>query len=52
MSEPATDKKRKPYLPPALTIYGTVQQLTQKNMTTGSPDGKISGPNIFRTALH
>lgn len=44
--------KKKTYSPPRLTAYGTVQELTQKNVHAGKPDGKIDGGrHIKRTAL-
>ena len=51
MSEPATGTKKKPYSPPVLTVYGTVQQLTQKVVGSGKPDGQVVNHRIRRTAL-
>jgi hypothetical protein len=43
--------KRKPYSSPLLTVYGTVQQLTQKIVGSGKPDGQIVNRRIRRTSL-
>jgi hypothetical protein len=51
MSESVKDKKKKPYSPPLLTVYGTVQQLTQKVVGSGKPDGQVVNHRIRRTAL-
>jgi hypothetical protein len=42
-------KEKKPYEPPALTIYGTVRELTKKVGNTGSADGSFN-PTL-RTGL-
>jgi hypothetical protein len=39
MVKPVKREPKKPYLSPLLTVYGTVQNLTQKNGTTKSNDG-------------
>lgn len=43
--------KKKPYSPPVLTAYGTVQELTQTLSGRGKPDGNPDGRNIKRTSL-
>jgi hypothetical protein len=39
MLKPVKRDSKKPYSSPALTIYGTVQQLTQKVGLRRTPDG-------------
>jgi len=39
MLKPVKKGSKKPYLSPLLTVYGTVQQLTQKTGLRRSPDG-------------
>jgi hypothetical protein len=39
MGNPAIPTPKKPYLAPALTIYGTVQELTQKVGLRKARDG-------------
>jgi hypothetical protein len=42
----ASDKKpdgKEPYEPPALTVYGTIRDITQGNVTTGRND-RVGGP--------
>jgi hypothetical protein len=51
MGEPVIDPRKKPYSPPVLTVYGTVQQLTQKVVGSGKPDGQVVNHRIRRTAL-
>lgn len=43
--------KKKAYSSPALTVYGTVQQLTKKIVGSGKPDGQVVNRRIRRTAL-
>jgi len=51
MDERVKGGKKKPYSAPVLTVYGTVQQLTQKVVGTGKPDGQVTGRRIRRTAM-
>jgi len=37
--EPVKREPKKPYSPPTLTIYGTVQELTKQIGTRGTLDG-------------
>ncbi len=39
MVKPVKREPKKPYLSPLLTVYGTVEKLTQKNGITKSTDG-------------
>jgi hypothetical protein len=39
MVKPVKREPKKPYLSPLLTVYGTVQNLTQKTGTTKNADG-------------
>ena len=39
MREPATPGTKKAYVPPVLTVYGTVRDLTQTVGHHNSPDG-------------
>ena len=39
MLKPVKRDSKKPYLSPQLTVYGTVQQLTQKNGIRQNTDG-------------
>jgi hypothetical protein len=40
MPKPELKSPRLPYSPPLLTVYGTLQRLTQANLTSGHADGK------------
>jgi len=51
MDKLAKGSEKKPYSSPVLTIYGTVQQLTQKIVGRGKPDGQIVNRRIRRTSL-
>jgi len=46
MAKPTTGESKKPYSPPTLTVYGTVQQLTQAASLTGSSDHTGKGSKI------
>jgi hypothetical protein len=39
MGKPAKQEPKKPYSPPELTVYGTVQDLTRSTGASGQPDG-------------
>jgi len=39
MAKPVKREPKKPYVKPALTVYGTVRELTQKVSTSGHLDG-------------
>jgi hypothetical protein len=49
MPELAKNAPKKPYSPPDLKVYGTVQQLTKRIGTVGNPDG---GHGIGATKTH
>jgi hypothetical protein len=44
-------EKKKTYSSPVLTVYGTVEQLTQKIVGRGKADGQIVNRRIRRTSL-
>lgn len=48
MDKAGKPETKKPYTPPALTVYGTVRDLTRQVGNRRSPDG--GHPNKFRTA--
>jgi len=50
MAKEPKEGPKKPYAAPALTIYGTVQELTQANQAGGKRDAAPGGFRI-RTAL-
>lgn len=39
MAKPVKREPKKPYVKPALAVYGTVRELTQKVSTRGNLDG-------------
>ncbi len=39
MDKPVKREEKKPYVKPTLTIYGTVQELTQARGNKGNKDG-------------
>jgi len=41
MGKPVKREPKKPYSKPSLTVYGRVQELTQKQGTTGQRDGAV-----------
>jgi hypothetical protein len=43
--------ERRPYVAPALTVYGTVEKLTAGVSPTGSKDGGIFGGNPLSRPL-
>lgn len=49
IDEPAEPKQRptlkRPYSPPTLTVYGTVEELTKRNGLHGQRDGHVIPPN-------
>ena len=49
MVKPSTPEPKKPYTTPVLTVYGTVQQLTQTVGRRRRPDG--GRPPASRTSL-
>jgi hypothetical protein len=44
MLKPVKRDNKKPYSSPVITVYGTVQKLTQSNGGNGSTDGGHSRP--------
>jgi hypothetical protein len=50
MAKPVQTGTKKPYSSPKLTVYGTVRELTQAHLTTGTRDNRLA-PAKF-TRLH
>jgi hypothetical protein len=50
MAKPVNQGPKKPYVAPALTVYGTVRELTQANQAGGKADAATKGFRR-RTAL-
>jgi hypothetical protein len=50
MAKPTTGEPKKPYSPPTLTVYGTVQQLTQAVSLKGAADTHPTGFRVRTSA--
>lgn len=50
MAKPVKREPKKPYKKPALTVYGTIRELTQKTGRTGHADG--GNPRSAKHATH
>lgn len=51
MAKPVTPEPKKPYIPPVLTVHGTVSELTRANQAGGKNDAASIHAFKHRTAL-